>query len=208
MTKMIYLDYAATSPVDPAVAEQMMQHLSLEGIFANSGSIQHKLGEQADTTIENARKSIAQQLQCKAKEIIFTSGATESNNLAIKGIAYSRSTQDKHIITCLSEHKAVLDTCKQLEKEGYSLTYLKPTISGLIDLDELKNAITKETILVSIMQVNNETGVIQNIPEIAKMTQEAKTLLHVDAAQSAGKLPINLTELPIDLLSLSAHKFY
>ena len=206
MTQMIYLDYAATTPVDPTVAEHMMQHLTLEGIFANSGSIQHHLGEQADTAIEHARSSIAQQLHCKAKEIIFTSGATESNNLAIKGIAYSR--KGKHIITCLSEHKAVLDTCKQLEKEGYILTYLKPNIKGLIDLDELKNAITEETILVSIMQVNNETGIIQDIPVIAEITQESRVLLHVDAAQSAGKLSINLSNLPIDLLSLSAHKFY
>ncbi|MDC9729191.1 MAG: aminotransferase class V-fold PLP-dependent enzyme, partial [Methyloprofundus sp.] len=208
MSKMIYLDYAATTPVDPAVADTMMQHLSLNGIFANSGSIQHVLGEQADTTIDQARNSIAQQLHCKAKEIVFTSGATESNNLAIKGIAYSRSTQGKHIISCLTEHKAVLDTCKQLEKEGYALTYLKPNISGLIDLNELQNAITEETILVSIMQVNNETGIIQDIPAIAKITQKSKALLHVDAAQSAGKIPINLSNLPIDLLSLSAHKFY
>lgn len=208
MNKFIYLDYAATTPVDPIVADYMMQHLTLEGIFANSGSIQHQLGEQADAAIENARSSIAQQLHCKAKEIIFTSGATESNNLAIKGIAYSHSTQGKHIISCLTEHKAVLDTCKQLEKEGYTLTYLKPKISGLIDLDELKNAITEETILISIMQVNNETGIIQDIPTIAKIAQENKILLHVDAAQSAGKLSINLSELPIDLLSLSAHKFY
>ena len=208
MNKPIYLDYAATTPVDPTVADHMMQHLTLDGIFANSGSIQHVLGEQADAAIEQARNSIAQRLHCKTKEIVFTSGATESNNLAIKGIAYSRSTQGKHIISCLTEHKAVLDTCKQLEKEGYNLTYLKPSINGLIDLDELKNAITTKTILVSIMHVNNETGIIQDIPAIAKITQENKVLLHVDAAQSAGKLPINLSELPIDLLSLSAHKFY
>jgi len=208
MTKMIYLDYAATTPVDPAVADIMMQHLTNNGVFANSGSIQHYLGEQADTAIEQSRNSIAQQLHCKSKEIIFTSGATESNNLAIKGIAYSRNTQGKHIITCLTEHKAVLDSCKQLEKEGYSLTYLKPKSNGLIDLQELSNAITEETILVSIMQVNNETGIIQEIPKIAKITQKSNTLLHVDAAQSAGKIPINLNELPIDLLSLSAHKFY
>ncbi len=208
MNNSIYLDYAATTPVDPSVADHMMQYLTLDGIFANSGSIQHVLGEQADAVIEQARNSIAQRLHCKTKEIVFTSGATESNNLAIKSIAYSRSTQGKHIISCLTEHKAVLDTCKQLEKEGYNLTYLKPSINGLIDLDELKNAITTKTILVSIMHVNNETGIIQDIPAIAKITQENKVLLHVDAAQSAGKLPINLSELPIDLLSLSAHKFY
>lgn len=208
MNKPIYLDYAATTPVAPEVAECMMQYLTIDGTFANPSSIQHCFGEQAEMAVEDARATMAKYLHCKTKELVFTSGATESNNLAIKGIAYSRSTQGKHIITCLTEHKAVLDTCKQLEKEGYTLTYLKPNISGLIDLDELKNVITEETILISIMQVNNETGVIQNIAGIAKITSEKKVILHVDAAQSAGKLAIDLSSLPIDLLSLSAHKFY
>ncbi len=208
MNQPIYLDYAATTPVAPEVAECMMQYLTSNGIFANPSSIQHCFGEQADIAVENARATMAKYLHCKAKELVFTSGATESNNLAIKGIAYSRKGQGNHIITVASEHKAVLDTCKQLEKEGFSVTYLSPDINGLIKLNELKNAITDATVLISIMQVNNETGAIQDIAAIAKLTTEQNILLHVDAAQSAGKIAINLSILPIDLLSLSAHKFY
>jgi cysteine desulfurase len=204
----IYLDYAATTPVAPDVAKCMMQHLTTDGIFANPSSIQHCFGEQAEIAVENARSTMAKHLHCKAKELIFTSGATESNNLAIKGIAYSRRDQGNHIITVATEHKAVLDTCKRLEKEGFSVTYLKPDMKGLINIEQLNNAITETTLLVSIMQVNNETGVIQDIAAIAKLTSEKNILLHVDAAQSAGKIAINLSQLPIDLLSLSAHKFY
>ena len=204
----IYLDYAATSPVAPEVAECMMHYLTADGIFGNPASIQHCFGEQAETAVENARTTLAKYLHCKAKELVFTSGATEANNLAIKGIAYSRRAQGQHVITAASEHKAVLDTCKQLEQEGFGVTYLKPDIKGFIDLDELEQAITPETLLVSIMQVNNETGVIQDIAGIANITLAKNTLLHVDAAQSAGKIAIDLSTLPIDLLSLSAHKFY
>jgi len=204
----IYLDYAATTPVAPEVAACMMQHLTADGVFANPSSIQHCFGEQAEMVVENARSTIANYLHCKAKELIFTSGATESNNLAIKGIAYSRRDQGNHIITVATEHKAILDTCKQLEKEGFSVTYLKPDINGLISIEQLNHAITETTLLVSIMQVNNETGVIQDIADIAKLTNEKSILLHVDAAQSAGKIAIDLSQLPIDLLSLSAHKFY
>jgi len=186
----------------------MMQHLTADGIFANPSSIQHCFGEQAEMVVENARSTIANYLHCKAKELIFTSGATESNNLAIKGIAYSRRDQGNHIITVATEHKATLDTCKQLEKEGFSVTYLKPDINGLISIEQLNHAITEATLLVPIMQVNNETGVIQDIAAIAKLTNEKSILLHVDAAQSAGKIAIDLSQLPIDLLSLSAHKFY
>ena len=208
MNNPIYLDYAATTPVAPEVAECMMQHLTTAGIFANPSSIQHCFGEQAEMAVENARALMAKYLHCKTKELVFTSGATESNNLAIKGIAYSRREQGKHIISVATEHKAVLDTCQQLEKEGFNVTYLKPDINGLINLDDLTAAITDETLLVSIMQVNNETGVIQDIAAIAKLTTERNVLLHVDAAQSAGKIAIDLSELAIDLLSLSAHKFY
>ncbi len=208
MNNPIYLDYAATTPVAPEVAECMMQHLTADGIFANPSSIQHCFGEQAEIAIENARSTMASYLHCKAKELIFTSGATESNNIAIKGIAYSRRDHGKHIITVATEHKAVLDTCKQLEKEGFNVTYLKPDMNGLISIEQLKNAITEATLLVSIMQVNNETGVIQDIAAIAKLTTKNNVLLHVDAAQSAGKIAIDLSQLPIDLLSLSAHKFY
>ncbi|NOR79311.1 MAG: aminotransferase class V-fold PLP-dependent enzyme [Methyloprofundus sp.] len=208
MNNPIYLDYAATTPVAPEVAECMMQHLTAAGIFANPSSIQHCFGEQAEMAVENARALMAKYLHCKTKELVFTSGATESNNLAIKGIAYSRRNKGNHIITVATEHKAVLDTCKQLEKEGFNVTYLKPDINGLISLNDLTAAMTDETLLVSIMQVNNETGVIQDIAAIAKLTAERNVLLHVDAAQSAGKIAIDLAELPIDLLSLSAHKFY
>ncbi len=208
LNKPIYLDYAATTPVAPEVAACMMHYLTTDGIFGNPASIQHCFGEQAETAVENARTTLAKYLHCKAKELIFTSGATEANNLAIKGIAYGRKAQSQHIITVATEHKAVLDTCKQLEKEGVSITYLKPDINGLINLNELKRAITPETGLVSIMQVNNETGVIQDIAGITHITQTNNILLHVDAAQSAGKLAIDLATLPIDLLSLSAHKFY
>ncbi|MCF7971632.1 MAG: aminotransferase class V-fold PLP-dependent enzyme [Methylococcaceae bacterium] len=208
MNKPIYLDYAATTPVAPEVAKCMMQHLTADGIFANPSSIQHCFGEQAEMAVENARSTMASYLHCKAKELIFTSGATESNNLAIKGIAYSRRDQGNHIITVATEHKAVLDTCKQLEKEGFNVTYLGPDMNGLISIEQLKNAITEATLLVSIMQANNETGVIQDIAAIAKLTTEKNVLLHVDAAQSAGKIAIDLSVLPIDLLSLSAHKFY
>ncbi len=208
MNKPIYLGYAATTPVSPEVAECIMQYLTIDGTFANPSSIQHCFGEQAEMAVEDARATMAKYLHCKTKELVFTSGATESNNLAIKGIAYSRKDQGKHIISVATEHKAVLDTCQQLEKEGFSITYLKPDINGLISLDDLTAAITDETLLVSIMQVNNETGVIQDITAIAKLTTERNVLLHVDAAQSAGKIAIDLSELPIDLLSLSAHKFY
>ncbi|MDT8426986.1 MAG: aminotransferase class V-fold PLP-dependent enzyme [Methyloprofundus sp.] len=208
MNKPIYLDYAATTPVAPEVAKCMMQHLTADGIFANPSSIQHCFGEQAEIAVENARSTMASYLHCKAKELVFTSGATESNNLAIKGIAYSRRDHGNHIITVATEHKAVLDTCKQLEKEGFNVTYLRPDMNGLISIEQLNNAITEATLLVSIMQVNNETGVIQDIAAIAKLTSEKNVLLHVDAAQSSGKIAIDLSQLPIDLLSLSAHKFY
>ncbi len=208
MNTPIYLDYAATTPVAPEVADCMMQYLTVDGIFANPSSIQHCFGEQAELAVENARASMANILHCKAKELVFTSGATEANNLAIKGMAYSRKTQGNHIITSATEHKSVLDTCKQLEKDGYQVTYLKPNINGLLNLKELKDAITDQTILISIMHVNNETGVIQDINSIGNIAKERNILFHVDAAQSAGKIVLNLSNLPIDLLSLSAHKFY
>ena len=208
MNIQIYLDYAATTPVAPEVADCMMQYLTADGIFANPSSIQHCFGEQAEMVVENARTSMAKFLCCKAKELVFTSGATESNNLAIKGIAYSRKAQGNHIITAASEHKSVLDTCKQLEEEGYQLTYLRPNINGLLNLKELKDSITDQTILISIMHVNNETGVIQDINSIGNLAKEKNVLFHVDAAQSAGKIELNLSKLSIDLLSLSAHKFY
>lgn len=208
MNTPIYLDYAATTPVAPEVVDCMMQYLTTDSIFANPSSIQHCFGEQAELAVENARASMANILHCKAKELVFTSGATEANNLAIKGIAYSRKAQGNHIITSATEHKSVLDTCKQLEKEGFQVTYLRPNINGLLNLKELNDSITDQTILISIMHVNNETGVIQDINSIGNIAKERNILFHVDAAQSAGKIVLNLSNLPIDLLSLSAHKFY
>ena len=204
---MIYLDYAATTPVRPEVVSELLNFLTHDGTFGNSSS-QHHSGYQAKNTIQTAINKLAEILSCSTKEIIFTSGATESNNLAIKGIAYRLKKIGKHIITSATEHKSVLDTCKFLASQGFEITYLKPNANGLISLDDIKNAITESTILVSIMHVNNETGVIQNIQEIAQLCNENNVLFHVDAAQSVGKIVLNLQEMPIDLLSFSGHKFY
>ena len=204
----IYLDYAATTPVSDEAIAQMLPYLKHSGIFANPASIQHSLGEQAEQAVESARADIAECLNAQAKQIIFTSGATESNNLAIKGLAFSQAHQGKHIITSETEHKSVLDCCKFLETQGFKVTYLRPNCTGLINLQELEAVITTDTFLVSIMQVNNETGVIQNIHAIADICEEKQLVFHVDAAQSAGKISIDLSTIAIDLLSLSGHKFY
>ena len=204
----IYLDYAATTPVSAESAADMMQCLTLSGSFANPASIQHKLGEQANELVEKARAEISKYINCKPSELIFTSGATEANNLAIKGIALSHQHKGKHIITSATEHKAVLDTCKYLESIGFKVSYLRPDQSGLLNYRSILEAITDETILVSIMHVNNETGVIQDIQKIADALKDSEIFFHVDAAQSAGKIAIDLAKTPIDLLSISAHKFY
>lgn len=208
MANQIYLDYAATTPMAPEAVEALCDSLTLQGNFANPASLQHSFGERASEVVENARSKIAGYLKCKPSDLIFTSGATESNNLAIKGIALGYQHKGKHIITSASEHKAVLDTCKYLESIGFSVTYLRPDIEGKISLDQVLSAITTETILVSLMHINNETGYIQNIDQIAKALEQQGLYFHVDAAQSAGKQPIDLAESPIDLLSLSGHKFY
>ena len=210
----IYLDYAATTPMAPEAAAAMGKCLTLEGDFANPASLQHGFGERAHALIEEARSDIAHILKCKASDLVFTSGATEANNLAIKGIALgefprgSMGTGHNHIITSATEHKAVLDTCKYLEGLGFTVTYLRPDHQGIISVDAVLAALTDQTLLVSLMHVNNETGVIQAIDAIAHALKEKNLFFHVDAAQSAGKISIDLTQTPIDLLSISAHKLY
>lgn len=204
----IYFDYAATAPVDPRVAEKMMQYLTMDGIYGNPASRSHALGWQAEAAVEEARAQIADLVGADSKEIIFTSGATESDNLAIKGAAKFYQRKGKHIITVKTEHKAVLDPCRQLEREGYEVTYLNPQANGLIDLADFANALRADTVVASVMHVNNEIGVIQDIAAIGKLCRENGTIFHVDAAQSAGKVAIDLANLPVDLMSFSAHKAY
>jgi len=204
----IYMDYSATTPVDPRVAELMCSHLTPDGDFGNPASRSHAFGWKADEAVAQARKQVAALVNADPKEIVWTSGATESDNLAIKGVAEFYAKKGKHIVTCKTEHKAVLDTCRHLERSGYEITYLDPEPNGLIDLKKLEAALRDDTILVSIMHVNNEIGVIQDIEAIGEMTRERKILLHVDAAQSAGKVPIDLEKLKVDLMSFSAHKIY
>ena len=204
----IYLDYAATTPVDPRVAEQMMQYLTPVGAFGNPASRSHAFGWEADKAVEQAREHVAALVNADPKEIVWTSGATESDNLAIKGAAHFNERKGKHIITCKTEHKAVLDTCRQLEREGFEVTYLDPEPTGLIDLEKFKAAIRPDTTVVSIMHVNNETGVIQDIAALGEICRAHKIVFHVDAAQSAGKVPIDLDALKVDLMSFSAHKIY
>ncbi|MCK5876782.1 MAG: IscS subfamily cysteine desulfurase, partial [Candidatus Marithrix sp.] len=202
----IYFDYSATTPVDPRVADQMMQYLTRD--FGNPASNSHQFGWNSKKAVEEARNNVAALINANPKEIVWTSGATESNNLAIKGVAHFYQKKGKHIITSMTEHKAVLDTCRQLEREGFEITYLNPQANGLIDLTELETAIRNDTILVSLMHVNNEIGVIADIAAIGKMTRSHKVLFHVDAAQSAGKVPIDLATMQVDLMSFSAHKIY
>ena len=202
--KPIYLDYAATTPIDPRVANKITACLTA---FGNPAS-QHAYGDEARKIVETAREQVAAFIHADPAEIIWTSGATESDNLAIKGAAALYQHHGKHIVTMQTEHKAVLDTCQHLEKEGFTVTYLAPNANGLLDLAALKNALRDDTILVSIMQVNNETGVIQDIDAIAQLTAARQILLHVAAAQSAGKIALDVKKTPVDLLSLSAHKAY
>lgn len=204
----IYMDYSATTPVDPRVATRMFAYLTADGDFGNPASRSHSFGWRAEEAVELARHQVADLIHADAKEIVWTSGATESNNLAIKGIAHFYRKQGRHIVTCKTEHKAVLDTCRYLERDGFEVTYLDPETDGLIDLDRLKNALKEDTILVSIMHVNNEIGVIQNIEAIGNLTRSRHIFLHVDAAQSIGKVPIDVERMNIDLLSMSAHKIY
>ncbi|OUR60653.1 IscS subfamily cysteine desulfurase [Colwellia sp. 39_35_sub15_T18] len=204
----IYFDYSATTPVDKRVAEKMVQYMTTDGHFGNPASRSHKFGWQAEEAVDIARNQIAELINADPREIVFTSGATESDNLAIKGVANFYSKKGKHIITCKTEHKAVLDTCRELERQGFEVTYLAPEDNGLIDLKKLEAAMRDDTILVSIMHVNNEIGVIQDIGGIGEMCRARKIIFHVDAAQSTGKINIDLQHLKVDLLSISAHKMY
>lgn len=208
MQRPIYLDYAATTPVDPRVASLLGQYLTQEGFFGNPASTTHAFGRAAAHAVETARRHVANLLAAHPDEIIWTSGATEANNLALYGVMCAYRRKGRHLVTCKTEHKAVLDVCRWLEKNGCTVTYLDPQPDGLIDLGQLAAALRPGTVLVSLMHVNNETGVIQDVAALSALTQARKILLHVDAAQSVGKLPINLRTLAIDLLSFSAHKLY
>jgi cysteine desulfurase len=202
----IYMDNHATSPVDPRVLEAMMPYLT--GIFGNAASRNHSFGWEAEGAVEKARDQVAKLIGATAKEIIFTSGATESNNLALKGIAEMYRERGNHIITQVTEHKAILDTCKRLEKSGYRVTYLPVKADGLIDLEDLKRAFDEKTILVSIMFANNEIGVVQPVAEIGKLCRERNVIFHTDGVQAVGKIPVDVNSMNIDVLSLSGHKIY
>lgn len=204
----IYLDYSATTPVDPRVAEKMMQCLTQDGTFGNPASRSHRFGWQAEEAVDVARNQIAALIGADPREIVFTSGATESDNLAIKGAATLCQSKGRHIITVATEHKAVLDTCHFLQQQGFDVTYLTPQPTGVIGLDQLEAALRADTVLVSVMHVNNETGVVQDIQAIGELCRARDILFHVDATQSVGKLPIDLAKLPVDLMSFSAHKLY
>ncbi len=204
----IYLDYSSTTPVDPRVAQKMAECLTTEGNFGNPASRSHRFGWVAEEAVDEARNHIADLVNADPREIVFTSGATESNNLAIKGAAHFYSKRGKHVITLKTEHKAVLDTTRQLEREGFEVTYLEPEPNGIVDLAKLEAAMRDDTVLVSIMHVNNEIGVIQDIAAIGELCRSRKILFHVDAAQSTGKVPIDLQSLKVDLMSFSAHKTY
>ncbi len=204
----IYLDYSATTPVDPRVADKMRQYLTPDGEFGNPASRSHSFGWHAEEAVDEARKQVAELIGADPREVIWTSGGTESDNLAIKGAAHFYQKKGKHIVTVKTEHKAVLDTCRQLEREGFEVTYLAPQANGLLDLKELEASLRDDTVVVSVMLVNNEIGVVQDIGAIGKMTRERGIILHVDAAQGAGKIPIDVHEMQVDLMTLSAHKIY
>lgn len=204
----LYFDYMATTPVDPRVIAKMVEYLGPDGVFGNPSSLTHDYGLHAAQAIEKARTQIAEIIFAEPQEIVFTSGATEANNLAIIGAARFYQNKGKHLITMNTEHKAVLDSFQQLEKENFQVTYLAPEKNGLLNLDNLAQAIKSETILVSVMQVNNEIGVIQDIAAISELLQDKGIIFHVDAAQSAGKIAINLGQMAVHLMSFSAHKNY
>ncbi len=204
----IYLDYSSTNPVDSRVAAKMMECLTLDGNFGNPASRSHMSGWKAEEAVETARRQVADLIRCDPREIVWTSGATESDNLAIKGAAKFYQDKGRHLVTSVIEHKAVLDSCKQLEQEGFSVTYLTPDSRGMISPAQVAAAIRPDTTLVSLMHVNNEIGVVNDSRAIGEVTRQHGVLLHVDAAQSAGKIAIDLSQMQVDLMSLTAHKIY
>tara|TARA_B100001027_G_scaffold45715_1_gene29774 strand:+ start:955 stop:2175 length:1221 start_codon:yes stop_codon:yes gene_type:complete len=204
----IYLDYASTTPVDPRVASKMMEFLTPEGEFGNPASRSHRFGWKADEAVEEARSHVANLVNCDPREIVWTSGATEADNLAIKGVARFYKSKGNHIVTSKIEHKAVLDPCRQLEREGFEVTYLDPDDKGVISSNAVQSAIKDNTVLVSIMHINNELGTINNIEKIGEVVRDRGIFFHVDAAQSTGKVEIDLEKIPVDLMSFSAHKTY
>jgi len=208
MKQPIYFDYAATTPADQRVAEKMMQCLTPDGNFGNAASRSHMYGWRAEEAIENARAQLAELINADSREIVWTSGATESDNLAIKGAAHFYQGKGKHIVTSSIEHKAVLDTCRQLEREGFEVTYLEPDSDGITSVESVEAALREDTIIVSIMHANNEIGVLNDIAAIGELTRSRKIIFHVDAAQSVGKIPVDMQALKVDLLSMSAHKMY
>tara|TARA_Y200000002_G_scaffold54481_1_gene39890 strand:- start:2882 stop:4099 length:1218 start_codon:yes stop_codon:yes gene_type:complete len=205
---LVYFDYAATCPVDPRVAAKMQDCLLIDGTFGNPASRSHEFGWKADEAVEKARLHVANLVNADSREIVWTSGATESDNLAIKGVARFYKDRGNHIITSKIEHKAVLDPCRQLEREGFEITYLDPDENGVISLENIQKHVKDTTILLSIMHINNELGAVNDIEKIGKFTRENNIIFHVDAAQSTGKLPIDLSELEVDLMSFSGHKTY
>ena len=204
----IYLDYASTTPVDPRVASKMMEYLTPDGEFGNPASRSHRYGWAADDAVEEARSHVANLVNCDPREIVWTSGATEADNLAIKGVARFYKSKGNHIITSKIEHKAVLDPCRQLEREGFEVTYLDPNEGGIITPEAIKDALQENTILISVMHINNELGTLNDIAAIGAIARKHGAFFHVDAAQSTGKVDIDLTALPVDLMSFSAHKTY
>ncbi len=204
----IYLDYLSTTPVDPRVVAAMTACMSTEGVYGNAASRSHVFGWKAEEAVENARSQVAELINADPREIVWTSGATESDNLAIKGVAHFYHKKGKHIITSKIEHKAVLDTCRQLEREGYEVTYLDPDEQGLTTPEMVQAALREDTILASVMHANNEIGVVNDIAGIGEICRAAGVLFHVDGAQSVGKIPVDLEQMKVDLLSMSAHKMY
>src|SRR5205085_10823951 len=202
----IYMDNHATTPLDPRVLDAMMPYLTDR--FGNAARVNHKFGWEAEQAVEEALKQVAALIGADPREIVFTSGATESDNLAVKGVASMYREKGDHIITCVTEHKAILDTCKHLEKDGFRITFLPVDSKGFVDLDDIRKAITDKTILISIMTANNEVGVVQDIQAIGKLARERGVLFHTDAVQAAGKIPFNVNDMNVDMASLSAHKMY